>query len=78
MRIEHYDIDLDYDEKTKEYTGKERIMLSGNEKDFVINTLNHEIKEMKLNGVTVELENGKKDEEKIQKIIDDLSKTTSL
>ena len=30
MRIEHYDIDLDYDEKTKEYTGKERIMLSGN------------------------------------------------
>ena len=40
MRIEHYDIDLDYDEKTKEYTGNERIMLSGNEKDFVINTLN--------------------------------------
>ena len=36
-------------------------MLSGNEKDFVINTLNHEIKEMKLNGVSVELENGKKE-----------------
>ena len=67
MRIEHYDIDLDYDEKTKEYTGKESIMLSGNDKDFVINTLNHEIKEIKLNGVTVELENGKKDEEKIIK-----------
>ena len=67
MRIEHYNIDLDYDEKTKEYTGKEMILLSGNEKDFIINTLNHDIKEIKLNGKSIELENGKKDEEKIIK-----------
>ena len=67
MRIEHYDIELDYDEKKKEYKGKEKILLSGNEKDFVINTINHEITEIKLNGMKVELENGKKDEEKIIK-----------
>ena len=65
MRVEHYDIDLDIDEKTKEYIGTERIFLAGNEENFVINTLNHKIIDFILNGKKVKLENGKKDEEKI-------------
>ena len=67
MRIEHYDIDMDIDEKTKEYIGMERILLGGDEENFVINTLNHKIIDFRLNGKKVELENGKKDEEKIIK-----------
>lgn len=65
MEIDHYDIELDYDEKTKEYSGEETISLDGDENGFVIHSLYHEITEVKLNGKTAEIENGKKDDEKI-------------
>ena len=65
MRVEHYDIELDIDYKTKEYIGRERILLGGEEENFIINTLSHKIIDIKLNGKKIELENGKKDDEKI-------------
>ena len=65
MRIVRYDIELDYDEKTKNYNGKEKIVLDGDEETFKINTLNHEFIKIVLNGNPIGMEDGKKEDEKI-------------
>jgi tricorn protease interacting factor F2/3 len=63
MNVERYIIDMFYDHKTKSYTCNETIELNGNEENFVINSINHNISKIFLNGSEVTFEKGKKDDE---------------
>jgi tricorn protease interacting factor F2/3 len=67
MEVKNYLIKIDYDHESKNYTGQEEIEIEGTEENFIINTSGHNITKFMLNQKNIELQQGRRDDEKIIK-----------
>ncbi len=63
MDVRNYRIDIDYNHKDHTYSGKVDIDLSGNESRILLNSDNHNIKNILFNGKDVKFTNGRRSDE---------------
>jgi len=63
MEVKNYNIEIDYNHTEHTYNGNVKIDVTGNEKSILLNSDNHDIKSILINGKKVEFTHGRRHDE---------------